>query len=79
MFDYTICPWADRALFKKQCKAIENNIPDLQAEELLEDVDGSLIQTYRHKRGEITVRNSETIGALYVESEFDLLPYFERK
>ena len=76
MFDYTICNMPDAVLFEKQCRALEKHIPQLTAEPILEDVDGTLIQSYRHPRGEVTVRNDMYIGALWVESEFDLKPFF---
>lgn len=76
MFDYNICTVADRELFYKQCKAIEKNIPNLTKDEILEDVDGTLTQIYSHSNGKITVKNDEPVGALYVRSDFDLLPYF---
>lgn len=43
---YGICDQADKLLFKKQCIALEKNIPNLKKEELLEDVDGSQWQFY---------------------------------
>lgn len=76
MFDYNICNQADEKLFEKQCRALELKIPNLQASNLLEDVDGTLIQTYHHSNGEIKVINDTQVDALYVISEFDLLPYF---
>ena len=42
---------------------------------LLEDVDGALIQSYEHPRGEIDVYNDEQLDELYLRSEFDLRPY----
>lgn len=76
MFDYNICTVADRELFYKQCKAIEEHIPNLNAKELLEDVDGTLIKEYMHPKGKIIVKNDEPVGALYVRSDFDLSPCF---
>lgn len=75
-FFYGICDNPDAELFKKQCAAIEKHIPNLKQEPLLEDVDGSSIQIYTHKNGEIKVCNDYSLGDLYVESDFDLLPYF---
>ena len=76
MFEYNICNQADAKLFEKQCQALELNIPNLQASDLLEDVDGTLIQTYHHRNGEIKVINDIQVDALYVISDFNLLPYF---
>ena len=77
MFDYTICNCADKALFEKQCRAIEQNVPQLQKLNLLQDVDGTLIQKYRHQKGNVVVKNDRQVDALYVQSDFDLNPYFE--
>ena len=77
MFDYTICNEADRTLFFKQCKAIEKHINVLEKDALLEDVDGTLKQKYRCRDGIIVVANDAQVGALYVDSDFDLLPFFQ--
>ena len=76
MFEYNICNQADAKLFKRQCRALESNIPNLQVSDLLEDVDGTLIQTYHHHNGTIKVKNDMQVDALYVTSDFDLTPYF---
>ena len=78
MFSYTICNEPDKELFKKQCKALESNIPNIQKGKLLEDVDGSETQTYSLNGKEITVHNSFYSGCLLVKSECDLLPYFKK-
>lgn len=77
MYDYNICNQADAKLFERQCHALESHIPDLRASTLLEDVDGTLIQTYHHRNGVIKVKNDMQVDALYVISDFDLLPYFK--
>lgn len=76
MFDYNICTQADRELFLKQCHAIELHVKSLTKDEIVADVDGTLIQKYHHQLGQITVVNDERVGALYVLSDFDLLPFF---
>lgn len=77
-YSYTIYNIPDDDLFTKQCEAIEKNIHGLTKERLLEDVDGSKYQHYRHKNGEIRVCNDYDIYCLYVDSDFDLLPYFKK-
>lgn len=79
MFDYTICNCADRGLFQKQCAAIECAVTPLEKAPLLEDVDGTLVQQYVHSMGKIIVKNDEQIDSLYVQAEFELLPYFKKK
>ena len=78
MFEYNICNQADEELFYKQCKAIEDNIRVLKKDRLIEDVDGSLIQMYSNHLGKIVVRNDLHVDALYVTSDFDLLPFFKK-
>lgn len=79
MHEYNICYQADTGLFYKQCRALEQHIPGLQAAELLEDVDGTLVQRYQHPNGSVKVKNDIQVDALYVISDFDLLPYFSHK
>ena len=76
-YDYsvTICNQPDEILFEKQCAAIEK-IPHVKKAKLLEDVDGSKHQYYNHPKGEISVVNDFYVGCLYVDSDFDLSPYF---
>ena len=76
-FRYTICEQSDEKLFQKQCRAFEKKFLNLRKGKLLEDVDGSSYQIYYHTAGEFVVANDCYIGCLYVESDFDLLPYFE--
>lgn len=78
MFEYNICSQADSELFYKQCRALEKQVPGLQPENLLEDVDGTAVQRYRHSCGSVTVKNDLQVDALYVVSDFDLLPYFAK-
>ena len=46
MYHYSICTIADEVIFQKQCRALETHLPHLVKDELLEDVDGSLMQRY---------------------------------
>lgn len=78
MYSYTICNVPDKELFKKQCKALENNIPNIKKGKFLEDVDGSEVQIYFLNNKKITVNNSYYVGSLTVKSECDLLPYFDK-
>lgn len=40
---------------------------------------GNSYQTYQHVRGKIIACNDYCLGDLYVESDFDLSPYFEEE
>lgn len=79
MYCYVICDFADDKFFYKQCRALERRIPDLQAEKLLEDVDGTLIQIYHHPKGNIKVWSDVQENGVYIESDFDVLSYFGEK
>lgn len=78
MYRYIICTAPDEDIFYRQCKALEKQFPEMKKEELLEDVDCTLIQDYLHPSGEITVKNDHYIGVVSVDSEFDLRPYFKK-
>ena len=78
MFSYTICNYADKVLFRKQCLALEKHIPNLEKGSYLHNVDDSMIQVYKHPKGEIKVFNDTEVDALYIDSDFDLQPYFAK-
>lgn len=78
VFEYNICACSDEPLFISQCEAIEKNIPGISHKETLKDVTGTLVQRYTHPLGQIIVRNDKDVDALYVQSDFDLLPYFQK-
>ena len=79
LFHYVICKWFDENIFKQQCKALENRFPEMEKEKLLEDVDGSAWQLYHHEKGNIKVGVDYQVGYVYIDSDFDLIPYFEKK
>ena len=74
---YSIYDNPDNEFFQRQCAAIEKRFSNIRKDDVLEDVDGSSYQTYYHSEGMIRVCNDYCLGDLYVESEFDLLPYFK--
>lgn len=76
MFNYDICTQADKNVFLKQCKALEEHIPNLTKKELLVDVDGSEMQNYSLDGKKLIVYNSHYIDAVYIKSEFDIDRYF---
>lgn len=75
MYHYLVYPATNEKLFYKQCARLEERIAGLKNLRLLEDPDGTLIQLYRHPKGEVDVYNDEDVGMLYVKSGFDLKPY----
>lgn len=76
-YDYNICTNADEQIFENQCRALETHIPNLVKDKLLEDVDGSKTQRYYKDKKEILVKNSEYIGAVFIESEIELEHFFK--
>lgn len=76
MFSYNICNVPDSTIFYRQCKALEKHILSLEKGSLLTDVDGSQTQIYQLDGKEITVHNSNYVGAVYIDSEVDLEQYF---
>ena len=75
-YSYNICDQFAPDLFEKQCNALEKNIPGLKKKDLLEDVDGSTIQVYSLNGYDMNVINDYEVGALYIDSDFDIEPYF---
>ncbi len=76
LFEYNICIQADAELFERQCRLLESSVPVQRVSSFLEDVDGTLTRTYCQQNAEVKVKNDMQVDALYVTSEFDLLPYF---
>lgn len=75
MFEYQICNIEDEEIFFKQCKALENNIPNLYKSKLIEcDIQ---LQIYELNGKEILVFNDDELG-VYIKSEVDLIPYFKK-
>lgn len=79
MFHYSICNTADEIIFRKQCKAIEEHVPNITKGKLLNDVDGSLTQLYSVAGKQILVHNSNYIDSVYVDSDIELKQYFASK
>lgn len=78
MFEYVICNQASKEIFDKQCEALEKNITNIKKGGLIQDVDSSLLQYYYYDEKRIIVYNDEDIGAVFVKSEIDLLPFFRK-
>ncbi|MBQ7067043.1 MAG: hypothetical protein IJN92_09525 [Lachnospiraceae bacterium] len=78
VFTYPICNVADENIFQKQCMAIEKYLNPLEKGTLIEDVDGSKIQSYTFGKHKVTVKNSMYTNEVYVESDIDIKPYFAK-
>lgn len=72
MFKYNIHKEADNSKFEAACKKIENGIKDLNIEETLIDVDGSVIRIYNSGNDKIKVYNDYEVDAVYIDSEVNL-------
>ena len=72
MYDYNIFPSYDIEKFKTACKKIENFVPDLQKEQILIDVDSTVIQIYHKENFKIKVTCDIFVDAVWVESETEL-------
>ena len=72
MFTYNISKVADNKAFRNACAAIEAKVNGITKEELLADVDGSLIQIYNTPDGSIKVFNDYEVDAVYADSEVNL-------
>ena len=77
MFTYAISPDTDNKIFLESCVKIEANIKTSTKEDILIDVDGSLIQIYVVEGKKIKLHNDFLVGAVYIKSEIDLSNIFE--
>ena len=77
-YKHIICTEAREDIFEKQCLALENHIPQLRKKKLITDVDGAKIQKYEYSGKPIEVRLDMQIGTVYIQSEVDLDPFFEK-
>ena len=78
MFEYTIYTVPDEDVYRRQCRALETNIPGLRKIYELDDADGSLISIYKKDSKEIKVSNDYQVGGVFIDSEIDLLPFFQK-
>ena len=76
-YHYTIYTVPDDTIYQKQCDALESHVPGIKKGIELHDVDGSRIQFYECQGKELRVWNDYDVGAVYVESEIVLEPFFE--
>ena len=74
MYCYTLSTSADPKVFLRVCSTLEQN-GFTKIDKLLEDVDGSLIQEYFFDNMKIRVECDVEIGAVYVDSQINLMKY----
>lgn len=75
VYDKTYNPYADQDKFFEVCAEVESKVPNLVKDRLLQDVDGSNIQSYNCKGKAITIFDDYEVDAIYLESEIDLTEY----
>lgn len=78
-YSYNISANANEKDFLTCCKLIEKGLPNITKEELLIDVDGSLIQIYHYFGKEIAVHDDYYVDAVYVDSNINLEEVIEKK
>ena len=77
-FSYTVATNVDDVVFSDYCAMLEKNVAGIRKEKTLIDVDGSETQIYHCNGKEIVVHNSCYIDAVYIDSQVDLLPFFDK-
>lgn len=78
VYDKTYYPYANQDKFIKVCAEVESKVPNLMKDRLLQDVDGSNIQSYNYNGKAITIFDDYEVDAIYLESEIDLTEYLEK-
>lgn len=79
MFDFTV--YKDNSLteFEKACATFEKEYPQAKKNDVLIDVDGTVIQSYETDGGETTFYDDYEIGAVYLKSDLDLSRVFYKR
>lgn len=77
MFSYMICNEPDEEIFNRQCKAIEDKVPNIELVKTLHDVDDSRIKVYNVEGKEIKVSNDYYNGGVFIKSEIELEQFFK--
>lgn len=72
MFSYTVSKEADNSAFIKACRDLEKAVIISEKDDILIDVDGTLIQIYYSDGKKIKVVNDYSVDAVYIDSEIDL-------
>ena len=72
MFNYTVAKEADNKAFLNACEKIEKEFKPLKKDNVLIDIDGTLIQVYYAENKKIKIFNDYEVDAVYIESEKEL-------
>ncbi len=77
MYQYTICNQPDESIYRRQCKAIEDNVPGIVEAKELENIDGGAVMIYKKGGATIKVKNDVYVGGVFVDSEIELTQFFK--
>ena len=69
---YNVLNKNSAAAFVEACEKIENYSPAMTKEDLIVDVDGTTIQSYRLNGKEVVFFDDYDIGAVFIESDVKL-------
>lgn len=72
MFSYTVSMEPNEKIFMNTCTLIDSRVAEKKKEQLLTDVDGTLIQVYNTPNGKIKVLSDYDVYAVYVDSDVNL-------
>ena len=78
MFRYMICNQPDEVIFEKQCVALLKRLPEMQLINELHVVDISWFRGYDYLGSKIDISNDYQVGGVFIDSEIDLLPFFQK-
>lgn len=78
MYHYTLSKEPDKEFFDSQCAVLGKRIPGLKRLVTMEEADGSITQAYRKDGLKLSIHNSRRFSGVYINSEFDLTPYFSK-
>lgn len=71
-YDITIWPENSPEQFRKACTKLENAYSEVKKDDLLVDVDGSLIQVYSLHEKEIVIYDDYDFGYVFALSDYDI-------
>lgn len=77
MYQYTICNQPDKSIYRRQCKAIEENVPGIVEAKELANIDGGAVRIYKKDGATIKVKNDVYVGGVFVDSEIELTQFFK--
>ena len=75
-FDYTICSDYNIEKYRETVEIIAKKFPEFHAKkEIVDSLDGDMIQIFEHENDKIQVVNDYMTGAVYVKSTVAIQPF----